>query len=90
MLESQKQFQYYTPPPTPVFMGGGGFGGFGFNIPETQYQDNFGEIRGKQAEVIKQGAAEREKLWQTIDADTSTIRQKMVERYKVDFDAPTK
>lgn len=91
VLESQKYYRYYTPPPTPVFMGGGGgFGGFGFSIPETQWQDNFAEIRSKQAEVVQQGAAERDKLWQSIDAESAAIRNKMVEKYKVDFDVSPK
>jgi hypothetical protein len=90
-LQSQMYYRWYQPPPTPVFMGGGGgFGGFGFNIEPTQYYDNFAEIRGKQAEVIQQGSAEREKLWQSIDAASAAIRQKMIEKYKADFDAQAK
>ncbi len=85
-LESQKYYRYYTPPVTPIYMGGGRAGGFGFAIPETQYQDNFAEIRGKQENVIRQGAADRDKLWQAINEEMVAIRQKMSEKYKAEFD----
>jgi hypothetical protein len=90
VLESQKAFQYYQPPVTPIWMGMGGPRSWGVSVPPVQYQDNFDEIRARQMEVIQQGAAEREKLWQAIDGELPVIRQKLTEKFKVDFDEPAK
>lgn len=90
VLESQKAFQYYQPPVTPIWMGGSGPRNFGVSIPPAQYQDNFAEVRARQMEVIQQGAADRERLWQAIDGELSVIRQKLNEKFKIDFDTPAK
>jgi hypothetical protein len=91
VLQSQKRFEYFNTGVQPVmFGGGGGFFGWGWQLPQTFYQDNFAEIRTKQAEAIQRGYSDRNKIWQTMDAEADAIREKMREKFKVDFDAAGK
>jgi hypothetical protein len=87
LLNSQKQFSYYTTPGFPAWWGGGWQGGWGWGWDggQTFYQDNFAEIRAKQSEVIRNGAADREAVSKAIADERNTIRRRMLEKFKVDF-----
>jgi hypothetical protein len=58
-----------------------GGGNIDTNIPQVQLA---------QIDVIKKDDENRKKLWEQIDNERASIRSKMAERYKVDFDAPIK
>jgi hypothetical protein len=48
---------------------------------------NVPQIRTMQAEAVAKGAKDRQKIWGMLNEDRSSIRNKMQERFKVDFDA---
>jgi hypothetical protein len=72
-----ENYENYT---STEYIATGGWGGGGAAI-----SSNVPEIRVKQAELANSLAPEREKVWKVIDDDRETVRQKMAEKYKVDF-----
>lgn len=49
-------------------------------------ESNVGTLKTKQADLVAKTAPDREKVWTVIEQDRSTIRRKMAEKYKIDFD----
>ncbi|MFN7768405.1 MAG: hypothetical protein ACK5UC_14475, partial [Planctomycetaceae bacterium] len=75
---------------TPGQVGGWGEGGMWWGgatyTPSTwRATSNLEQVRQKQAEAIEQGSDQREQIWQAIEADRQTIRQKMMTAYGEDF-----
>jgi hypothetical protein len=62
--------------------------GWGWRYPPASYvvESNISEMRTKQAAAIAALAPEREKIWRIIEEDQTRIRQKLKEKYQVDFD----
>lgn len=67
--------------------GGGWYGwprtyGWGANmVPYYQTESNLAEVRANQAQAIREGAAQREQIWQSIIEGRAAIRQQMLQRY---------
>ncbi len=62
--------------------GRGGYGGWGAVVPST----NLGQVRDKQAQAVTESEADRQKIWQSLEADHAAIRELMLQRYDEDFD----
>jgi hypothetical protein len=69
--------------PTGAFRTGRGLAqGYG-----SYASSNSAEILGKQAEIIAKDEIERDKIWSQMDEDRRQIRQTMLQKFNVDFDA---
>jgi hypothetical protein len=80
-LEGQKFVRFYPIPWYSVR-----YGPWGYAPYSLRRVDNLDEIRAKQADAIAAGAADREKIWKELVDLTQDIRQKMAEKYKLDFE----
>ena len=98
VLEASRKETFYYQPPRYVNTGGwtgrrgpGGGGGLwggggGMYVPQQAYYDsNLPELRGKLAEAIAKDQMSREKIWKTIETDTTRIRDKMTQKYGGEF-----
>jgi hypothetical protein len=61
------------------------WGGATYTPSTWRATSNLEQVRQKQAEAIEQGSDQREQIWQAIEADRQTIRQKMMTAYGEDF-----
>lgn len=50
-----------------------------------EYKNNFSEVEAKQAQVIAEGAKDREKIWDLLQGETAAIRSKMTQKYGRNF-----
>jgi hypothetical protein len=70
--------------------GGWWLGGAMYSPPTWRATSNLDQVRQKQATAIEQGSDEREQIWQAIEADRQTIRQKMLMTFGEDFAQPSR
>lgn len=53
---------------------------------DVSMDSNVSELSSRQAELVVKLAPEREKIWQVLATDRSSVRRSMLEKYKIDFD----
>jgi hypothetical protein len=63
----------------------GGNGGVGLQV-----DTNVSQLRTQQAEIIRQDASRRTKIWESINEDRRTMLKTVQERYGVSLDKPAK
>jgi hypothetical protein len=77
----------YSVSVSPIYGPAGSFtAGNNYTPAPWEVSSNLDQVREAQAEAVAKGASQREQVWQAIQSDKQKIRNRMAEKYQVDFD----
>jgi hypothetical protein len=87
-IQTQAKYQVNV---SPFYGPAGSFRGTAGYVPAPwEVSTNLSEVRSQQAEAAARGASQREQIWQILENETIRIRNRMAEKYSVDFNRSAK